>query len=106
MSFFCVWLDQLKAGICYRLWAHSIVPFVFAADEEFDHLCFEYGIELDDVVSWGRILWQDAAQLVKFTWSSTWIIAAVNAIGYWGVGQEGLSSHASANLQIPLIVLL
>ncbi len=22
-----------------------------AADEEFDHLCFEYGIELDDVVS-------------------------------------------------------
>ncbi len=22
----------------------------FTADEEFDHLCFEYGIELDDVV--------------------------------------------------------
>jgi hypothetical protein len=24
-----------------------------AADEEFDQLCFEYGIELDDVVSTG-----------------------------------------------------
>lgn len=25
---------------------------MIAADEEFDQLCFEYGIELDDVVSW------------------------------------------------------
>jgi hypothetical protein len=31
-----------------------------AADEEFDHLCFEYGIELDDVVS--GFCWRGAGE--------------------------------------------
>lgn len=30
--------------------ALAFSPHPFAADEEFDQLCFEYGIELDDVV--------------------------------------------------------
>jgi hypothetical protein len=31
------------------------VPPIAAADEEFDELCFEYGIELDDVVGAGHL---------------------------------------------------
>lgn len=28
-----------------------VLAFKYAADEEFDELCFEFGIELDEVVS-------------------------------------------------------
>ncbi len=28
-----------------------IIVFTFAGDEEFDELCFQFGIELDEVVS-------------------------------------------------------
>eukprot|EP00882_Tetradesmus_deserticola_P025163 GHRQ01027623.1.p2 GENE.GHRQ01027623.1~~GHRQ01027623.1.p2 ORF type:complete len:100 (-),score=13.97 GHRQ01027623.1:75-374(-) len=45
----CTLLVQLECH-CSTLLLTSCVSAI-AADEEFDQLCFEYGIELDDVVS-------------------------------------------------------
>jgi hypothetical protein len=53
----------LKKLKFYKI-ALFILSFVFLAEEEFDKLCFEFGVELDDVVNKKKYNFDESNQFI------------------------------------------
>jgi hypothetical protein len=57
--FYRIFITKLKNTLCgvyvylfvHHLFVYSFLSFVFSADDQFSDLCFELGLELDEVVS-------------------------------------------------------
>lgn len=66
-----------------------VVCLLPAADEEFDQLCFEYGIELDDVVSSRTQGVHSAAQRTRMQLAEQ-LYTQLYSLAAWGWTQQGL----------------